>query len=187
MNETVTKILEAIQNDGPARSEELLPLVYEELRKLAAVRMDRETPGQTLQATALVHEAYLRLVGPEEQPVCWKSRGHFFGAASEAMRRILVERARKRRAARHGGEYQRVDLSEIDVALKADDEQLLRIDEALKRLAERDPQAVELIKLRFFGGLTHADAARALGMAERTARRVWAYGRAWLYQVLSSE
>ena len=184
MNETVTTILNAIQNDDPTRSEELIPLVYGELRKLAAVRMAQERPGQTLQATALVHEAYLRLVGAEAAP-SWKSRGHFFGAAADAMRRILVERARKRKAVRHGGELHRVDLSAIDVALNADDDSVLRIDEALTRLEERDPEAVRLIKLRFFAGMTQGDAAKALGIPDRSAGRLWSYGRAWLFRELS--
>ena len=186
MNEHVTSILNEIREEEPDKAEALIPLVYEELRKLAAARMAHERPGQTLQATALVHEAYLRLVGAEHQQH-WKSRGHFFGAAAEAMRRILIERARKRQAVKHGGQMRRVDLDKIDVAMKADDEQLLRIDEALQRLAQRDPQSVNLIKLRFFAGMSNAEAAQALGMAERTANRLWAYARAWLFQELSDE
>jgi RNA polymerase sigma factor (TIGR02999 family) len=148
--------------------------------------MAQEPPGQTLQATALVHEAYLRLVGAERRQQ-WNSRGHFFGAAAEAMRRILVERARQKKAIRHGGGLDRVDLENINIVLKADDEQILEIDEALQRLAEKDPQAVELIKLRFFAGLTNADAAQALGLAERTANRLWAYARAWLYREMADK
>lgn len=186
MNETVTRILDALGEGDASRAEELVPLVYEELRKLAAARMAREMPGHTLQATALVHEAYLRLAGAERQQN-WKSRGHFFGAAAEAMRRILVERARQKKAVKYGGGLERVNLENIDVALKADDAQILAIDEALGRLGERDPQSAQLIKLRFFAGMTNADAAHALGLAERTANRLWAYARAWLYRELSDE
>lgn len=184
MNDQVTRILNAVQGDDPGQAEALIPLIYEELRNLAAARMARERPGQTLQATALVHEAYLRLVDDEHRRH-WNSRGHFFGAAAEAMRRILIERARKRQAAKHGGHLERVDLERIDVAINADDDQLLRIDEALERLAARDPQAANLIKLRFFAGMSNAAAADALGLAERTATRIWAYARAWLFQELS--
>jgi len=186
MNEHVTRILNSIQGGDDARAEHLVPIVYEELRKLAAARMARERPGQTLQPTALVHEAYLRLVGAEQQSH-WKSRGHFFGAAAEAMRRILIERARKRQAARHGGRLERVDLDKVDVAIHADDDQLLRIDEALERLGRRDEASVKLIKLRFFAGMSNAEAAQALGLPERTANRMWAYARAWLHQDLSRE
>jgi RNA polymerase sigma factor (TIGR02999 family) len=186
MNESVTKILDSLGQGDASRAEELVPLVYEELRKLAAARMAREMPGHTLQATALVHEAYLRLAGAERQQN-WKSRGHFFGAAAEAMRRILVERARQKKAVKYGGGLERVNLENVDVALKAGDAQILAIDEALARLAERDPQSAQLIKLRFFAGMTNADAARALGLAERTANRLWTYARAWLYRELADE
>ncbi len=184
MNADVTQILHAIDRGDPRASDQLMPLVYEELRRLATAKMRQEQAGQTLQATALVHEAYLRLVG-SEQTNGWNSRGHFFGAAAESMRRILVDRARKKQAVRHGGGMDRVALEDMDIAVKADDERLLAIDEALSRLAERDPKAAELVKLRFFAGLTNQDAAKAMGMAERSANRLWAYARACLYRDLS--
>lgn len=184
MNESVTQILNSLENGDSSRSEDLIPHVYQELRRLAAVRMAREQPGQTLQPTALVHEAYLRLVGPEN-PQRWNSRGHFFAAAAEAMRRVLVERARQKRAKKYGGDMVRVDLAHIDVAFHADDERLIEIDDAITRLGEKDEQAASLIKLRFFTGMTNAEAARSLGLAERTANRVWAYARAWLFTELS--
>jgi RNA polymerase sigma factor (TIGR02999 family) len=160
----------------------LLPLVYEELRKLAVAKMAHEAPGHTLQPTALVHEVWLRLVGPADQP--WNGRGHFFAAAAEAMRRILVEKARRKRRLKHGGAWQRIDVSQLDLASTADDDQLLAVDEALERLAQRDPQGAELIKLRFFAGLPNVEAARLLGIPERTAKRTWAYARAWLHEEL---
>jgi len=184
MNQTVTRILQAIPENDPGQAEAIIPLVYEELRKLAAARLAREGP-QTLQATALVHEAYLRLVGTD-QPQHWKGRGHFFGAAAEAMRRILIERARQRQAAKYGGNLQRVDFEKINVAMKADDEQLILIDDALQQLAQTNPQAVQLIKLRFFAGLTGSEAAQAMGLSDRSAHRLWAYARAWLFQELSA-
>jgi RNA polymerase sigma factor (TIGR02999 family) len=175
----VTGILEAIERGEPKASDELLPLVYEELRKLAATKMAQQSPGQTLQATALVHEAYLRLLGTE--PVHWNSRGHFFSAAAEAMRRILIERARKKSAHKHGGGLQRVDLDQVDIALDTDDDLLLLLNDALEEFREKDPTAAELIKLRFFVGLGNQQAAELLGVSERTAKRSWAYARAWLY------
>lgn len=178
----VTRILDRVQQGEAKAAEELLPLVYEELRKLAAHKMAHEAPGHTLQPTALVHEAWLRLVGPADQP--WNGRGHFFAAAAEAMRRILVEKARRKRRLKHGGDWQRIDLSHLDIAGTADDDQLLAVDEALERLAQRDPQGAELIKLRFFTGLPHVEAARVLGIPERTAKRTWAYARAWLHEEL---
>jgi RNA polymerase sigma factor (TIGR02999 family) len=178
----VTVILNRVQQGHPKAAEELLPLVYEELRKLAAAKMANERPGQTLQPTALVHEAWLRLTGDENQE--WNNRGHFFAAAAEAMRRILVENARRKQRVKHGGEMQRADLAALDVAIITHDEHLLAVDEALDKLAARDPLGAQLIKLRFFTGLSNLDAARMLGIPERTAKRTWAYARAWLYEEL---
>ena len=175
----VTRILDAIQRGDSKAADQLLPLVYDELRKLAAHKMAHQPPGQTLQATALVHEAYLRLIGNE--PVQWNSRGHFFSAAAEAMRRILIERARKKSARKHGGGLQRVDLDQVDIALDTDDDLLLLLNDALEEFREKDPTAAELIKLRFFVGLPNEQAAQLLGVSERTAKRSWAYARAWLY------
>jgi RNA polymerase sigma factor (TIGR02999 family) len=183
--EAVTQILEAVGAGDKHAAEQLLPLVYEELRRLAAARMAQAPPGQTLQPTALVHEAWLRLVGGQQQ--LWNSRGHFFAAAAEAMRRILVERARRRSAEKHGGGLRRVDLDQVDIAEEANSDVLLALDEALTALAERDPTAAQLIKLRFFAGLPNVQAAELLGVPERTAKRAWAYARAWLYQELSKK
>lgn len=166
-------------------AEELLPLVYEELRKLAVARMAAVPPGQTLQATALVHEAYLRLVGSEPQE--WNSRGHFFSAAAEAMRRILIERARQKASQKRGGGFQRIDLEHVDVAMDSNDEVVLALDEALARYAEKDPQGAELIKLRFFAGLPNHEAAVLLGIPERTAKRTWAFARAWLFNEIQKD
>ena len=178
----VTRILDAVQQGNANAADELLPLVYEELRKLAAARMVNEAESHTLQPTALVHEAWLRLVG-HEAPT-FQNRAHFFGAAAEAMRRILIERARKRNRERHGGDLQRVDFERLDVANPEDDTTLLAVSEALDRLAEHDPEGAELIKLRFFAGMPNIEAARVLGLSERTAKRTWAYARAWLYEEL---
>src|SRR5213596_3418924 len=175
----VTRILEAIQQGDGSAADELLPLVYDELRRLAAHKMANERPGQTLQPTALVHEAWLRLTGGANQE--WNGRGHFFAAAAEAMRRILVENARRKRRGKHGGELQRVDMTTLDVAILSDEEHLLAVDEALEKLAARDPLGAQLIKLRFFAGLPNVEAARLLEIPERTAKRTWAYARAWLY------
>jgi RNA polymerase sigma factor (TIGR02999 family) len=179
----VTRILSAIEAGDPRAAAELLPLVYGELRKLAAAHLAREKAGQTLQATALVHEAYVRLVGGE-QPQSWNGRGHFFTAAAEAMRRILIDNARRKQRLKHGGGLQRVDLTNLDIANPADDVTNLAVSEALDKFAERDKIGAELIKLRFFGGLSNVEAARALGLSERTAKRDWAYARAWLYEEL---
>jgi RNA polymerase sigma factor (TIGR02999 family) len=173
------RILSAIEQGNQQAAKQLLPLVYDELRQLAAQRLAQERPGQTLQATALVHEAYLRLVDVE-QAQHWNSRGHFFAAAAEAMRRILVERARRKGRIRHGGDLQRVDLLDAEVAVPSDDEQLLLLDEGLTRLAAGRPQAAELVKLRFFAGLTLEETASLLALSPRTARRLWAFARAWL-------
>ena len=179
-----TQILQAIEQGDAKAAEQLLPLVYDKLRKLAAHKMANEVPGQTLQPTALVHEAYLRLVGAKDRQ--WNSRGHFFAAAAEAMRRILVENARRKQRVKHGGAMQRIDLTTLDVAIITHDEHLLAVDEALDKLAARDPLGAQLIKLRFFAGLSNVDAARMLGIPERTAKRTWAYARAWLYEELKN-
>jgi len=180
----VTRILDPIAQGDPKAAEELLPLVYEELRHLAAAKMAKEAPGQTLQPTALVHEAWLRLAGSGPQQ--WNSRGHFFGAAAEAMRRILIERARKRGRVRHGGGLVRLDGRQLDVAITTDDDLLLRVDEALEKLALEAPDKAQLVKLRFFAGLSIAEAAEALGIAPATAKRHWAFARAWLFTELQA-
>jgi RNA polymerase sigma factor (TIGR02999 family) len=176
----VTRILSAIEQGDPRAADQLLPLVYDELRKLAATKLAQEKPGQTLQATALVHEAYLRLVGGQNTQR-WDSRGHFFAAAAEAMRRILLNRARDKQRVKRGGECRRVDLDRIELALDTGDEQLIDLDEALTQLGVADPDAARLVNLRFFAGLTLRDAANSLGLTHRTAERQWAYARAWLY------
>jgi RNA polymerase sigma factor (TIGR02999 family) len=180
----VTQILQAIQCGDAKAADELLPLVYDELRKLAASRMAREAPGQTLQPTALVHEAWLRLAGGE--PSRWDSRAHFFGAAAEAMRRILIDKARRKQAMRHGARQQHLDIQEIEIAAPAQDDQLLAINDALDKLAAQDQPKAELVKLRFFAGLSIEEAAGALGVSEATAKRWWAYWRAWLYSEVQS-
>jgi RNA polymerase sigma factor (TIGR02999 family) len=180
----VTCILAAIEGGDPKASEQLLPLVYDELRKLAAQRLARESPGQTLQATALVHEAYLRLIGTENPS--WNGRGHFFAAAAEAMRRILIENARRKRAEKHGGDLRRVELDGVDVPEDGLSEDILAVDEALSRFAAEDPVKAELVKLRYFGGLSVEDAARVLGISRASADRYWAYARVWLYTELSN-
>jgi RNA polymerase sigma factor (TIGR02999 family) len=179
----VTRILSQIEAGDPSASEQLLPLVYEELRKLAAARMAAESPGQTLQPTALVHEAYLRLVGPDRTP-CWENRGHFFAAAAEAMRRILINRARDKQRLKRQAPGRRVDLDQISVAITTADEDLIVLDEALARLVDHDPQMAELVKLRFYAGCTQQQAADLLGLPRRTADRYWAYARAWLLTAL---
>jgi len=181
----VTQLLNAIDSGNAQAANQLLPLVYEELRKLAAAKMAQEQPGQTLQPTDLVHEAWLRLVGAEE--VRFSGRGHFFAAAAEAMRRILIERARRKHSLKRGAGAQRVDLEELEIAIQADDDTLLEVNEALEKLAKEDPDSAEFIKLRFFAGLTNAEAAQALGIPERTARRHWSFARAWLYRELRRE
>jgi RNA polymerase sigma factor (TIGR02999 family) len=175
----LTRALRQIGEGDPRPAEQLLPLVYDELRRLATHRLAHERPGQTLQPTALVHEAYLRLVGADPQRP-WDSRGHFFAAAAEAMRRILVERARRKGRARNGGGLRRVGLPDAGVAASAEDEQVLLLDEALTRLAAARPQAAGLVQLRFFSGLTVDEAAAVLGLSPRTARRLWVFARAWL-------
>lgn len=179
----VTQILSQIEQGDPSAAEHLLPLVYEELRKLAAARLANEKPGQTLQATALVHDAYLRLVDVE-QAQHWNSRGHFFAAAAEAMRRILVEGARRKHREKRGGGRQHYDIRIADPALGGPDTDVLAINEALTKLAEAHPQKAELVKLRFFAGLTLAEAATALGFSSASADRYWKYARAWLSREL---
>ena len=178
----VTRILDAIQQGNPQAADELLPLVYDELRRVAARKMADEPAGQTLQPTALVHEAWLRLVGSQNQ--YWNSRGHFFAAAAEAMRRILIDRARSKNRVRHGKGFTRVDLEQVDIAVTADSEILLRVDEALAKLAREDRVKAELVKLRYFAGLSIPEACQALGLSETTGKRYWAYARAWLYDEL---
>jgi RNA polymerase sigma factor (TIGR02999 family) len=175
----MTRILEALSRGEPQAARQLLPLVYDELRRLAHQKLGREVPGQTLNATALVHEAYLRLVGKNpEQP--WDGRGHFFAAAAEAMRRILVENARRKRRHRHGGDLVRQDLEPDQIAAPESSEELLAVDQALDRLAQTDPEAARLVELRYFAGLSIPQAADVLGISPRSADRLWAYARAWL-------
>ncbi len=181
----VTYILSAIEQADPHAAEQLLPLVYDELRKLAAARLAQEKPGQTLEATALVHEAYLRLVDTEKAQA-WNSRGHFFAAAAEAMRRILVEQARRKRRPKHGGDRQRIDLDEAVAALDPR-EDLLALDEALTRFAAEEPVKAELVKLRYFAGLSLEEAAACLGISRATAKRYWAVARAWLFAALEAD
>jgi RNA polymerase sigma factor (TIGR02999 family) len=176
----VTRILSAIEQGDPHAAAQLLPLVYDELRKLAAHQLAREKPGQTLQSTALVHEAYLRLVGSDPE-VPWNSRGHFIAAAAEAMRRILVENARRKKTHKHGGRRKRIDLSQAQPIAQADPDALLDLDEALTLLADDDPEAAEVAKLRLYAGLSVAEAAQALSTSRANAYRQWAYARAWLH------
>jgi RNA polymerase sigma factor (TIGR02999 family) len=184
MNE-ITRILAAAQAGDSHAAEQLLPLVYDELRRLAARKLSHEKPGQTLQATALVHEAYMRLVAgdPDRQ---WNSRGLFFGAAAEAMRRILVESARRKASLKRGGEFTRQPLEAADIPLRRPAQELLAVHDALDQLAQADQRAAELVKLRYFAGFTLEEAAEALGIAPRTADDVWAYARAWLFARLGS-
>jgi RNA polymerase sigma factor (TIGR02999 family) len=187
MNE-VTRVLSAIESGDPHAADQLLPLVYEELRRLAAQKLAQEKPGQTLEATALVHEAYLRLVAsgdasaPREQN--WETRGHFFAAAAEAMRRILIDRAREKRCEKRGGTRNRLDIDAIDVAIQATPDQLLAIDDALAKLTRADPAAARLVELRYFAGLTVEESGKALGISTATAYRHWNYARAWLHSEL---
>src|SRR5215831_1051619 len=176
----VTRILEGIHRGESHAAEQLLPLVYAELRRLAAHKMASENPGQTLQPTALVHEAWLKLVGQQNRQ--WQNRNHFFAAAAEAMRQILTDNARRKLRARHGGGQQRVDLDDCAEAVKSQDEQVLAVDEALEKLTRLDPQRAEVVKLRYFVGLTIAEVAEVMGISEPTAKRYWAFARAWLYE-----
>ena len=177
-------MLEAVQQGDPKAAEKLLPLVYDELRRLAAHKMANEAPGQTLQPTALVHEAWLRL-GGDQQPD-WQNRAHFIAAAAEAMRRILTDRARSKHRLRRGGDWQRVDLERVTVALEDADETVLAVHEALDRLVARDSLKAQIVKLRYFVGMNHQEIATALGLAEPTVRRHWAYARSWLYAELKA-
>lgn len=179
----VTQLLNAVSAGEPQAADQLLGLVYGELRQLAAAKMAREVPGQTLQPTALVHEAWLRLGGDEQ--IEWKNRAHFFAAAAEAMRRILIDAARRKNAARHGGKWERVNLESLELAAALDETQILDLDDALARFAVHDPAKAQLVKLRFFVGLTLEQAAQSLGISEATAKRYWAYARAWLYREIS--
>ena len=180
----VTEILGAVER-GERRAEELLPLVYDELRKLAAHQMARQPPGQTLQATALVHEAWLRLVRAEEQT--WENRAHFFVAAAEAMRRILVENIRRKARLKRGGGQQRLDIDALELAATTPDDKVLLIDETLARLQAEDPDTARVVMLKFFGGLTNQEVAATLGVTERTIERDWAFARAWLYRAIRKE
>jgi RNA polymerase sigma factor (TIGR02999 family) len=181
----VTRILESIESGNTQAAEELLPLVYEELRKLAASKMAHESPNQTLQPTALVHEAWLRLTGNEN--VKWQGRGHFFGAAAEAMRRILIDKARRKHALRHGGGQQPMDIAEIEIAAPAKEQELLDMDEALDKFAALDKSKADLVKLRYFAGLTIEESAQVLGISAPTAKRWWTYARAWLYHEMGND
>ncbi len=181
----VTRILNAIEQGDRGATEELLPLIYDELRLLAAQKLAKESPGQTLQATALVHEAYLRLIGPEARD--WDRRGHFFAAAAEAMRRILVENARRKKSSKRGGSRRRIDFDALDLAAEEASGDLLALDEALTKLSEADPGAAELVNLRYFAGLTIEQAARFQGISRRTAVDHWAYARAWLRRQIGAD
>jgi len=180
----VPQLLEAIDHGDAQAADRLLPLVYEELRRLAARKMAHEVPGQTLQPTALVHEAWLRLTGNADRK--WNDRAHFFAAAAEAMRRILVDNARRKRTQRHGGGQQRVELEDVRAVVNGDD-QLLAVNDALDKFAGLDPQKAELVKLRYFVGLTIEQAAEVLGISERTAKRYWTFARAWLYEEIKAQ
>jgi RNA polymerase sigma factor (TIGR02999 family) len=182
----VTRILSEIESGDPSAAEQLLPLVYDELRKLAAAKMAQEKPDQTLQATALVHEAYIRLVDVEKAKH-WDSRGHFFSAAAEAMRRILLNRARDKQRVKRGGMLQRIDLDKIDIAAEVRHEELLALDDAIERLGEENQECANLVKMRFYAGLSVDEAAAALGISARTAKRHSAYARAWLFQALRTD
>jgi RNA polymerase sigma factor (TIGR02999 family) len=179
----VTRILSAIEGGDSKAADQLLPLVYQELRTLAACKMAHEAPGQTLEPTALVHEAWLRLTGDPHQQ--WEGRGHFFAAAAEAMRRILIDIARRKRAVRHGGGQARLDIEELQLAAVTKDDELLAVNEALERFAAVDAEKAELVKLRYFVGLTIPQAAKVLGISEPTAKRQWAYARAWLHREIA--
>ena len=179
----VTRILNAIEQGDAKAADKLLPLVYEELRRLAAQKMSHERPGHTLGATALVHEAYIRLVGAEAQN--WSGRTHFFAAAAEAMRRILIENARRKQRYKHGADYNKVDMNDSEITIEGPSTDLIALDEALTKLAEEEPTVAELVKMRYFVGLNLEQAAAILGVSRRTADRYWAYARAWLYQQIT--
>ncbi|PYJ82503.1 MAG: RNA polymerase subunit sigma-24 [Verrucomicrobia bacterium] len=181
----LTQILQAVERGEENSSERLLPLVYDELRRLAAIKMSREAQNQTLQPTALVHEAWLRLTTDEEMG--WQNRGHFFGAAAEAMRRILIERARRRSRLKHGGGQVRIDIQELELADTTPDEKVLLINEALERLQAEDPEKARVVVMKFFGGLTNREVAESLNVTERTVERHWAYAKAWLFGAVRQE
>lgn len=181
----LTQILQAVERGEENSSERLLPLVYDELRRLAAIKMSREAQNQTLQPTALVHEAWLRLTTDEEMG--WQNRGHFFGAAAEAMRRILIERARRRSRLKHGGGQVRIDIQELELADTTPDEKVLLINEALERLQAEDPEKARVVVMKFFGGLTNRELAESLNVTERTVERHWAYAKAWLFAAVRQE
>ena len=181
----LTQILQAVERGEENSSERLLPLVYDELRRLAAIKMSREAQNQTLQPTALVHEAWLRLTTDEEMG--WQNRGHFFGAAAEAMRRILIERARRRSRLKHGGGQVRIDIQELELADTTPDEKVLLINEALERLQAEDPEKARVVVMKFFGGLTNRELAESLHVTERTVERHWAYAKAWLFGAVRQE
>lgn len=181
----VTQVLQAIGRNEAGAAEKLLPLVYAELRRLAAARMAQEIAGQTLQPTALVHEAWLRLVADGDRT--WQNRAHFFGAAAEAMRRILIERARRKSRLKHGGGQSRLNLEDLELAETTPDDKVLLVDEALARLKEEDPELERIVVLKFFGGLSNAEIAETLGLASRTLDRQWAYARAWLFRFINEQ
>jgi RNA polymerase sigma factor (TIGR02999 family) len=181
----VTQILHAIEHGDPQAADALLPLVYDELRKLAAARMANEAPGHTLQPTALVHEAWLRLAGHDAN-IQFANRAHFFAAAADAMRRILVDRARRKSAGKRGGGWERINLDHVEVAIDADDDTLLLLNQALDELVREEPEAAEVVKLRFFAGLTLEECGQLLGFTERTAKRHWAFARAWLFDAMKT-
>ena len=181
----VTQILNAIEQGDPKAADKLLPLVYEELRRLAAKKMSQEKPGQTLQATALVHEAYIRLVDNEAQK--WENRCHFFNAAAEAMRRILIDNSRRKQRLKRGGSQRRIDLDNVEFPIETPSDDLVALDEALQKLAKMDKVKADLVKLRYFTGLTLEQAAGLLNLPERTAKRYWAHARAWLYRQINED
>jgi RNA polymerase sigma factor (TIGR02999 family) len=181
----ITLVLQAMGRGDSRASEELLPLVYDELRRHAAARMAREAAGQTLQPTALVHEAWMRLVGDGDRT--WQNRAHFFGAAAEAMRRILIENARRKSRLKHGGDQVRLDLDQLELAATTPDEKILLIDEALERLRSQDPEKAQVVVLKFFGGYTNQEVAANLGVTERTIERHWAYAKTWLFQSIRAQ
>jgi len=186
----VTRILNSLEAGDPKAAEELLPLVYQELRKLAAAKMANEKPGQTLQPTALVHEAWLRLLGPEKQSQSWEGRSHFFGAAAEAMRRILVDNARRKLRLKRGSGQRVVDLEdlpELSGPIQTEEENVLLVDEALERLAVCDPQKAEVVKLRYFVGLNHSEIANIMNLSEKTVKRYWRYAKAWLAETITRQ
>lgn len=184
VNGDITHVLESISPEGGS-SEQLLPLVYDELRRLAALKMAREMDGQTLQPTALVHEAWLRLFSGNDK--VWRNRGHFFGAAAQAMRRILIERARRKMSLKRGGRAEHITIEDVDVADSMPDERILLIDDALKRLEERDPELARVVSLKFFGGLTNVEVAELVGVTERTVQNKWTFAKAWLLESILGE